>query len=108
MVWLTVATCAAVTTLALMVVVVHALKFARWAIEREDRFVVTHQPLTAALKKMKIESLTRQRKEHEERWSYLLRSGFNREVDAQRMAIVQVDEAILAAERAPLEEGPGG
>lgn len=98
MVPITVATCVAVTALALAIVVVHSLKFARWAIERDDRLALTHQPLTAAVRRMKIETLTRQRKEHEDRWSFLLKSGFDRQADDQRQAI--------AAERAALEEGP--
>ena len=96
---LTVATCVTVTSLALAIVVVHSLKFARWAIEREDRINAQYQPLTSAILKMKQETLTSQRKLHEARYKLLTDSGYDRQASDHKGEILKLDGELLVLAR---------
>lgn len=97
---LTVATCVTVTSLALAIVVVHALKFAKWSIEREDRLYAQYQPLTSAVFKMKQETLLSQRQQHEDRYKLLTSSGFDRQASDHGKEILRLDGELLTLARA--------
>lgn len=99
MVLLTVSTCVTVTAMAIAMIVVSALKFAQWAIERDDRLYAQHEPITSAIWKMKQDTLLSQRKQHEERYALLTKSGFDSLAHNHEVEIQRVDGEILKLAR---------
>lgn len=96
---LTVATCVTVTSLALAIVVVHSLKFAKWAIEREDRINARYEPITSAIFKMKHDTLLSQRGLHEARHKLLLNSGHDTAAKEHEKEIARLDGEMLVLAR---------